>query len=87
MPVSPQEWLCQECHQQYQPSHIEKVITKLKLLLERTPSKDPEKLENFLKIANKFVHPNHSLLVEVKKNLLGKKMILLLRIDNRYEEH
>ena len=83
MPVSPQEWVCQHCHQQYQPSHIEKVITKLKLLLEKTPSKDPEKLENFLKIANKFVHPNHSLLVEVKKNLLGKKIINRYRIEQQ----
>ena len=73
LPRSGQVWSCerQDCRQEFLPSHITKVTSKLKLLLEKTPSKEPDKLENFLKIASKFLHPNHCLVVEVKKTLLA----------------
>ena len=73
LPRSSQLWSCesQDCRQEFLPAHIEKVTSKLKLLLEKTPSKEPEKLENFLKIASKFLHPNHCLVLEVKKSLLA----------------
>ena len=72
-PRSSQLWRCEEedCGQEFLPAHIRKVTSKLQLLLEKTPSKEPEKLENFLKIARKFLHPNHCLVVEVKKTLLA----------------
>ena len=71
LPQSDALWSCQDCGQHYLPAHIDKVCNKLKLLLDKTPRKDPEKLENFLKIAAKFVHSNHCLLVEVKRTLLS----------------
>ena len=71
LPQSGDLWRCEDCQQQYLPAHIDKVISKLKILLDKTPRKDPEKLENFLKIATKFVHSNHCLLIDVKKSLLA----------------
>ena len=73
LPRSGQLWSCEspDCGQEFLPGHVRKVTNKLRLLLEKTPSKDPEKLENFLKIASKFLHPNHCLVVEVKKTLLA----------------
>jgi len=64
-------WICDKCGQAITSEEVENVVTKIEQSIEKIPEKDVTKLENFLKIAEKILHPNHCLLVSVKKNLFG----------------
>ena len=65
------EWACDKCGEVYTVAELENTVEKIKQSIEKIPEKDVNKLENFLKIAAKILHPNHCLLLGVKKNLFS----------------
>ena len=75
MPKSPLEqgcvWSCDSCEHTNTQTEVENIVEKIKQSIEKIPDKDVTKLENFLKIAENILHPNHCLLVGVKMNLFG----------------
>jgi len=64
-------WICDKCGEVFTSDQVENIVLKIKKSIEKIPEKDVEKLEKFLRIAENILHPNHCLLVNVKKNLFG----------------
>lgn len=65
-----QQWQCSACGQLYSHKHVDTVVGKLKLSLDRIPSDNVTKHEAWLKVATRILHPNHVLIVNVKQRLL-----------------
>jgi len=65
------DWNCEKCDNTLTQSETENIAEKIKQSISKIPEKDVTKLENFLKIAQNILHPNHCLLVSLKKNLFG----------------
>jgi len=64
-------WVCDSCSHTCKQTEVENIVQKIKKSIEKIPEKDVTKLENFLKIAENILDPNHCLLVDVKKNLFS----------------
>jgi len=68
--LSDNSWQCSNCDLEYKVSLVDNTIKKLKISLEKIPKDDVDKLEAFLKVSSKILHPNHCILVELKQRIL-----------------
>jgi len=64
-------WICDKCGEVFTAEQVDNIVLKIKQSIEKIHDKDVTKLENLLKIAENILHPNHCLLINVKKNLFG----------------
>ena len=68
--INDSPWRCSKCELDYKESLVDNTIKKLKISLEKIPKDDVDKLEAFLKISSKILHPNHCILIELKQRIL-----------------
>lgn len=68
-PDSP--WECRKCNSAITASEAESRVDKVAATLDRIPRNDVARLESFLKAAGRVLHPNHSVLLEVKRMLFS----------------
>ena len=68
--TSDDQWQCAGCGQLYSHNHVDNIVSKLKLSLDKIPSDNVTKHEAWLKVATRILHPNHVLIVNVKQRLL-----------------
>ena len=69
--LSVSEWMCRGCGKTFPSKQLEVTLQKLRSSLEKVPADQPDKLESFLKVASKILHPNHCMLVEIKQRLMA----------------
>ena len=65
------DWVCRGCGKTFPSKQLEVTLQKLRSSLDKVPSDQPDKLESFLKVASKILHPNHCMLVEIKQRLMA----------------
>ena len=68
-PTSP--WECRKCNAVITAAEAESRVDKVAATLDRVPRTDLVRLESFLKAAGKVLHPQHSVLLEVKRMLFS----------------